>query len=355
MSTDRAKLAEVSKKKFAQIIAKGQESAVTTLTKLAEERPTDRVVNTRGFQFKPTDTGIVLDLEGEEFMVHPHALNQSTQRTGILGQRTVRNLLDTKKPWAHEVVADMFNKTYANINESRFLVRSVGNEVRGVLSDRYRRMDSGPIFEQFIKASQQFGAVPTNSKFMDTKFTLTMSLPTVFEPIKDEIMMFGATIANSDYGDGALSVKFALLRIWCTNLCMREECMRKVHLGRRLGDNIQYSEKTYQLDTDTMTSAVNDLVRHNFLPEKVEQNMEVIREAATAENDIAKVFATLQRGNKITKAEKKEIVELYNSPEVELLPPGNNLWRASNAISLFAQKQGDAREFELQSIAGDLL
>ena len=67
------------------------------------------------------------------------------------------------------------------------------------------------------------------------------------------------------------------------------------------------------------------------------------------------MFATLQRGNKITKAEKKEIVELYNSPEVELLPPGNNLWRASNAISLFAQKQGDAREFELQSIAGDLL
>ena len=348
-------LAEVSKTKFSQIIKNGQESAVSTLERLATERPIDRIVNTKAFRFKPSENGLIMDVDGEELRVHEHAIHQTTARTGLLGQKTVKNLLETNQPWAQEAVSDLFNKTYQNIDQSRFLIRSVDGEVRGVLSDRYRRMDSGPIFESFIKASQEFGAVPTMSKFMDTKFTLTMSLAQMFEPVKNEIMMFGATISNSDYGDGALSVKFALLRIWCTNLCMREECMRQIHLGKRLDENVQYSERTYELDTMTMSSAVNDMVKGNFLPEKVEQNMDAIRKAATEDTDIAAVFAKLQRTNKMSKAEVKEVTELYNSPEVELLPPGNNLWRASNAISLFSQKQDDHREFELQAIAGDLL
>ena len=355
MTRASAELARVSREKFEKIIADGQANAVDTLTRLAEERPEDRIVDTRAFKFRPTDTGIVIDLDGEEMGVHEHAINQTSTRTGLVGQQTVRKLLQTGEPWAREVVADMFNKVYENIGRSRLLVRAVNGEVRGVLSDRYRRMDSGPIFEQFIKAAQRFGGIPTHARTMDTKVALTMSLPNILEPLPNEVMMFGATLSNSDYGDGALSLKFALLRVWCTNLCTREESMRQVHLGRRLADDVQYSERTYKLDTDTMASAVNDMVGNHFLPEKVEQNMQMIRDAAEENEDIGKVFATLQRGQKLTKAEKKEIVDLYNSPDVELLPPGNNKWRASNAISLFAQKQEPRREFELQALAGDIL
>jgi len=346
--------------KFESILDKGRNSAVETMTRLESERPNDRIVNTKAFKFKPNNTGLIVDVDGDEFHVHKHALNQAVGKTGVLGQTTVRKLMETGKPWARELAADMLNKTYENVERDRLLIRSVGNQVRGVLSDKYRRMDSGPIFESFIQATQEFGCLPTDGRSLDTKSTLTMSLPHVFEPIPNEplgMVLFGATLSNSDYGDGALSLKFAMLRIWCTNMCMRDEVIRKIHLGKRLADNVKFSEKTYMLDTETQASAVKDLIAGFLAPARVNEEMDRVRKAAEEAVDVKDVFQILYRKNSITKAEKNELIDVYNTPDVEMLPPGNNLWRASNAVSLFAQKEGvtDYRAVELQNLAGDML
>jgi hypothetical protein len=103
----------------------------------------------------------------------------------------------------------------------------------------------------------------------DLRLCLRAVLPVVFRPGGEEIIAFEIEISNSDFGAGALSVRCFCLRVWCTNYARLDEELRKVHLGRRLDDSIEFSEQTYRLDTEAMSSAVHDIVRSSMSPAKV--------------------------------------------------------------------------------------
>lgn len=346
--------------KLDSIIETGRSKAVEMIGRIERERPVDRVVNTRVMRFTPDETeGVVIDLDGETFKVHRHAINQGVDRTGLIGQTTVRKLLDVREPWANELVADIMNRTYANIDRDRLLVREVGGQVRGILSDHYRRMDSGPIFEQFIHATRALGAVPTHAMALDTKMSLTMMLPMVFSPTTDPLghVLFGATLSNSDFGDGALSLMFSVMRCVCTNLAVLNEAIRRVHLGKRLSDDVVYSEQTYQLDTATQGSAIRDMVAGFLGPANVNNEVDRIRAAASETINVQTLFSGMRRKGTISKGEQDRLVELYNTPDVEMLPAGNTLWRAANAVSLFAQDANvdPDRAFQLHRISGGML
>src|SRR5262249_55027027 len=55
----------------------------------------------------------------------------------------------------------------------------------------------------------------------------------------------------------------------------------------------------------------------------------------------------------LTKGEVDQVVQTFNSPDVENLPPGNTTWRLSNALSWVAGKLTDAeRKLDLMKLAG---
>jgi hypothetical protein len=85
-------------------------------------------------------------------------------------------------------------------------------------------------------------------------------MPEVYEPIPGEMVAYGLSLENSDFGNGALSVRAYLLRIWCSNLAITQEEMRQVHLGKRLDDSVLYSRRTYELDAETTVSALRDVI-----------------------------------------------------------------------------------------------
>ena len=78
--------------------------------------------------------------------------------------------------------------------DTRFLLRSVNGEVRGFLSDRFRRLDSRPIVDSFARVCQGVGALPVEGYVTDTKMALKAILPQVFEPVRHEVMAFGAVL-----------------------------------------------------------------------------------------------------------------------------------------------------------------
>jgi hypothetical protein len=98
-------------------------------------------------------------------------------------------------------------------------VRTLNNEVRGFLSDSYRRLDSRPIIEAFVTGVQRLGALPYKGIVTDTKVAIQAILPDVFETvIPGEVLAFVLSLENSDFGNGALSLRVGALRIWCDNL-----------------------------------------------------------------------------------------------------------------------------------------
>lgn len=361
---NESKVAQI-RAKYEALINGGREQAINTLTRIEAERPKDYIVPTDGFNFRAADAEkLVIDIgkngEVKTLSLHPHALGQGVEKTKVITQSTARNLMAQKEPWATELLADALNRTYRNIDRDRMLVREVNGEARGILTDHYRRLDSGPIIENFVRNTQQFGAVPTFGRVYDTKVVLTMTLPTIFDPIPTDpkgLCVVGATLKNSDFGDGALDMRFFILRLICLNGAMREDAYRQIHLGRRLDENFAFSEETYRLDTLASISAMGDVIKGLLDPAKINSEMALIRRASETTVDVAKLFESLRKLGNITKAEEKALATTFNTPEVEMLPPGQNLWRASNAISLFAQDESVTadRALELQILAGSVL
>jgi hypothetical protein len=373
-NTSTSDMANVGRTKIEQMFTEGRAEASEAVGLLQQSVPTDMVVPGKGITFMPNGAGVQALFQGVEqrHTFHHHALTQVVGRGRVrLPWRFVDDLLredrrirehnaqakiedDKEREWGREALARLLNDVYREV-PNRFLVRAVGNEVRGFLSDRYKRIDSAPVIEAFMEEAHNIGAVPVQAKFTPTKFWLKAMIPHVFEPVKDEVMGVGVTFHNSDYGDGAYWIKFFMMRLICRNGMMGEDIMRRVHLGSRLGDEVAFSDETHQLDTKTVVSATRDIVKDVLGPEQVEHRMKLISAAAETEVDATARIEAMRKASRLTKDESKRLREIYSSAEVEMLPPGNTAWRLSNALSLFAQETDPARGLELESMAGDVV
>jgi hypothetical protein len=65
----------------------------------------------------------------------------------------------------------------------------------------------------------------------------------VYEPILAEMVAYGLSLENSDFGNGAVSVRAYLLRIGCSNRCLRY-CINitALHLHRQPAFAVGVSE-----------------------------------------------------------------------------------------------------------------
>ena len=370
---------DASGKKFkamleAQIQA-SQDSAMGVIEKIQNEVPVDRIVHTRALTFALEEQEPQNDVEiiappniligtkdrraKGHFMepMHKHALTQVAERAGIPG--TYLNRLLTR-PYGPQLVIENLTTIFQKEEPSKYLVRSVGDEVRGVLSDSFRRMDSRPIIEMFASECQAVGAVPIEGVGGDLRWSLRAILPMVFQPSKktglEEYIAFGLALTNSDFGVGALSLRLFMLRVWCTNMALLEEALRQVHLGKRLADNIEFSQQTYELDTATQVSAVKDLIRGSLSPEKINESVALIGKALEERINPKKAWEELPKQG-LLKGEVAKVKEIFNDGGVEMLPPGTTVARLSNAISWFARQpeQTPERRIELEAVAGQLL
>lgn len=335
-------------------IAASRGTAVALIDRIQREIPSDRIATSRALRFVPASNGLAVHTsDGAHQRLHRHALSQVAERAGIPDLFVTRLL---GKTWGAELLADNLNHILAREEPRRVLLRSVRDEVRAVLSDTYRRLDSRPILDAFADACREVGAVPVEGVGGDLRFCVRAVLPIVFRPGGEEIIAFGIEISNSDFGAGALSVRCFCLRVWCTNYARLDEELRKVHLGRRLDDSIEFSRETYELDTRAMSSAVRDIVLSSMSPAKLHAQIDQIERSLTEKVDFKAALAGLP-GMGLLKREVEAVHDVLASGGIEQLPPtGNTKYRLSNAISWVAKSADTAeRRLDLEAIAGSMM
>jgi hypothetical protein len=344
-------------------IAEGRVSATSIFQRINREVPHDRIAAARTLDFQPHDAGILVRVRGSEGMlVHRHALGQMATRAGV--PSTYLHTLaakgdDGKEEWMPELGAHILREHFRHEGGSRYLLRSLSGafqreEVRGFMSDRYRRLDSRPLLEAFAGACDQVGAVPVDGTGSDTRVTMKAFLPMVFEPVPNEVLCLGVEWGNSDYGAARHTIRAMIWRLWCTNKATMEDSLAQVHLGGRLGDDIEFSDRTYRLDTEASISALNDTVKGVLGPTKVNTLLAAIRSAHAENVDWAKLKPTLLK--KLLKGEMKTVEDAFLGDDVQNLPPGKTTWRASNALSWLAGATKDPdRKLELERVAGEIL
>ena len=348
-----------------ETIHKSQHSAMSVFEKVMRETPTDCIADSTTLEFAVNgsdDKTIVMGLRNRraknyfQHELHKNGLDQVAERAGIPGTYVSRLL---ERPYGRELIVENLSTIYQKEENKKLLVREVNGQIRGVLSDKFKRMDSGPIIEAFTKACGDIGAVPVEGVGGDLRWAIKAILPMVFQPSKkegtEELVAFGVQLSNSDFGKGTLSLNAFMTRIICTNYAALEQVMRETHLGRRLSDDIEFSKETYAADTKTQILAVRDTVRDILAPDKVNTLVGRIGKALEARIDVKQAWTDLPKHG-LLKGEVDSVRELFLNGDVEMLPRGTTQARLSNAVSWFAKSAATPeRRLELEKVAGDLL
>lgn len=321
-----------------------------------------------GVELKRNDHSPVITFNGEDgltmhmpdgtFSLHQNAIGQLADRMGI-PQRYLRTLAGGQE-WQVLLAAEILNQHSDWTQRSRVLVRTVGTQVRGVLSDSYRRLNSVEILTAFVQEAAQQGAVISDAYMNDTKVWAETILPQplVIPTAKNgEVVIFaGARFSTSDYGDGAVDMRSFLLNGACLNGMVRESVMKQVHLGSKLPDNLRLSNETYELDTKTTVSAVRDLTSGLFSRDTLMQKAFEIQGASEMEVDLDRELRHLTSNGSLLKSEGSEVQKILmrNDPE-DGVQGAATLWKLTQAITAHARELTPERSRELHEISGLLM
>ncbi len=301
---------------------------------------------------------LMMNMPDGSFSLHSNAVGQLADRMGV-PQRYLRTLAGGEE-WERQLAATILNQHSDWTQRSRVLVRAVGMQVRGVLSDSYRRLNSVQILTAFVEEAAGQGAVISDAYMNDTKVWAETILP---EPIViptakngDVVIFAGARFSTSDYGDGAVDMRAFMLNGACLNGMVRESVMKQVHLGSKLPDSLALSQRTYELDTKTTVSAVRDLTRGLFSVDNIRQKAYEIQGASEMEVDLEKEVKKLTSSGALLKAEGQEVEKLLmkNDPE-DGVQGASTLWKLTQAITAHARDLTPERSRELHEISGQLM
>jgi hypothetical protein len=263
------------------------------------------------------------------------------------------------KDWQRGLMADVMATTLANVKPARVLVRSVGDSIRGVLSERYRRLNSAVLAESGRAAIQAVGAVPVRATIDDLKWSIEAvnPNPVVLElgPHGQEMVALGVRFGNSDFGAGAEHVSAFMLRLRCLNGLIAESILRTIHLGGRINPDVLLSERTYRLDTQTQASAINDVIRGICSKSGIEDRIAKLRASAEEIIDPAVAVGGLVKAKRITKGEGDNVMAVIarNNPDEVPVGPATR-YKLAQAFAFLGHADGvnADRGTEYEALAG---
>jgi hypothetical protein len=362
-----ASASAIAHARLEQAIAAGIQRATPTIRQVLGVQPTDSVVYTPALGFEVgSDARVAMrhfpqrfggtppSHDGPALSLHQNAWGQLLGRLGVdKGYADSLRVQGEDAGWRRSLLQRILND-HAGYSEGRLLVRSVDSEARGILSSRFRRLDSRPLLDSFCGAAKAVGAVPYEGVHSDTRSSLSFILPRVIEAFPGEHVVVGLTWRNSDFGNGSFGISSFLLRLLCTNGMIGMSHVKERHIGGELPQDIELSSETYLADTSRAVSLTRDIVR-GYLGDGAEKAVSLIRKAHEKETTFEAAWKTI--GRQLTKADREAAKIMFESAEDKLLPPGKTMLRFANALSWVANTVEDNpdRKLDLQRAAGQLM
>jgi len=308
-----------------------------------------------------TSNGKVTMAIGEmsNFTIHENAVRQSAERMGI-PTKYMKDLIISEDQWKRDLASETLNKHFENTIRQRMLVRSVGTQVRGILSDKYKRFNSLDIYTAFLNEARVMNARVARSYKSDTRSYLEIIRPeiiTIDTPHNGTInLVIGARLRNSDFGDGALDISVFHINVVCMNGMTTKNVIRNIHLGSKIPDNIHMSDETYQKDTELRIAITKDSIRHVFSEECIQKEIYAIQKAANKEIDIKSELKKLpQMDFRKSEIADLEILLLNNRVE-DGLEGKPTQWKLLQAMAAIARDhQDEQRKRDIEEIVGSKL
>lgn len=277
----------------------------------------------------PEKVAVVLQKDGaselERFKISETAHRQIAARLKIPFKYYFRMLDDHR-----DIIIDTVNKLFEREPSSR-LFRTLDGTLRAFLSDRYLRLDNYEVLKDTLPTIVK-GEIPTQvlathvgADRMDLKvlFTGDELAQEVTSRTRDgstRIVRPGFRMSNSETGLGSLNIDGFFYDSYCTNGCVFGAIdafsFKRTHLGGKLIEGTSFeviSQKSRELEDQTIISQVTDVMRSLSNPEFAQQMGDKLRAAANTpnvQNPIAAVeLAVKELGLK--ESEKTGVLETF--------------------------------------------
>lgn len=324
------------------------------------EHMEDKIVSDfAGYNFSVSND-VKLNSSETEYVMHKNALQQFASKNKV-PMDYIQRLQSTA--WGKVLLQSMLNTHIQNQPKDRSLIRMVNidgkKEIRGFLSDKYKRLETGQIFGTLLSGMKNLNekSFIFDAFVSDTRSWIDVMLPELFfcETGKNGDVWFimGARMSSSDFGDGAFQLQTYITNIICSNGLTRNTALREVHLGSKMPEYISFSDRTHQLDTAATASKVRDIVKQSFSSAVVMEQINGIYQASEIiidpKNELSKIAL-------LSKDEKELVINelIANNPEHGVYGE-NSVWKLAQAMTWVGNTIGETRQKEINEIAGDYM
>jgi hypothetical protein len=228
------------------------------------------------------------------------------------------------------------------------LVRTLDNKVRAFLSDRFRPLDNWMVAEAalptLLEKAHGGDLIIQSSEITEKRMYIQCSFPRLTDEVKvGDPVTAGLVLSNSEVGLGALNVEMLIWRLVCENGMIRQNSMRKYHVGKKVDSNDEvaidfYRAETIEQDNKAFMMKVQDTVNHAFDELAFHEEVRKLRQATTEEIPVDKVDDTVKE---VTK--KFSFTENESSSILGNLIKGGDLskWGLANAVTALGHDASD--------------
>jgi hypothetical protein len=269
------------------------------------------------------------------------------------------------------LLADAVNHGISRLDGSR-VVRTVGETVRAVVSDRYFALDSFDLLRETLPTLYSGGFQVQESEISDRRlYVRAVSPRTTTDVRKGDPVQFGVSISTSDVGGGALKVEPFFYRLACLNGMVLEQtlaekgreerrkmALRRNHNGGRIefeGDTFLefLTDETREKKAAAIFSETRDMIRGLSDTERFRELVERMQTAANREITNNNVETVVARAMSATSVVGKEIQadiigELLRGNQ----GAGFTQWGLANSFTAQAHKTDDSDRADALMRAG---
>jgi hypothetical protein len=231
--------------------------------------------------------------------------------------------------------------TWLERSEKEYFVRGMGDSVRAFLSDRYRVIDHLDVLYCALNELQAHEAEIEDCFLSETEMNVKVKSQKLrdFVRHKDDLMIGGIFLANSETGHKALRVEPRLFRVKCSNgLIIEELVTREIHIGN--GDEA-FDEIIYL----SLRRSIRELFS------KFGEIIQVLRESSEIKiKNPQKMINNVVEHYRLSEAQRDNILMAFGAePEYDKLG-------LANALTQAAQKEETwEKSVEMERIAGHLI
>ena len=303
---------------------------------------------------QPNEEGEIFDYNKHKLTDHAH--RQVASKTDI-PWRYYEKMRNSKH---FDLLSENIN-TWLPSKDLR-LVRVLDNEVRALLSDRYRCIDNHDVYFETLNelnkiknersVNLDINKLTLTEQHMYIKATSPDLTGEIFRSNDDvELVHGGIIISNSEVGAGTFKVEPFMNVLVCQNGLIREQALKRRHIGKKHDIGyINWSKNTVQLEDEILWSKLRDMIQQTF-------NQTVFQKWIDEINDVAQVEIpkpTLAVDN---------IVKHFNMPDSrreallnQFVKETPNQWGISMAVTRCAQEEKNYEaQIEMEKIGAKLL